>query len=364
MRKFSHYLVGYYGMHNAGDDALMLASMYGISTLAEHTNICVSATSTIYDLASQTLPPTLKARQSFRGQNRLKHYANALRSDTVVFGGGSVMHNSHDLKMKLDMLKFSGTGKSRAVGVSVGPFVDTSAERHCAELLNRLDFVGVRDQKSYDIVQSLAPNANCQLTFDLAPSLVSHPRFKALPAERSGILVNVCPIARGTHGNFDVQADERRIDHLADALIRIWNATGERISVISLNGHHEFGDDRLCELLVRKVSKVVPSRFIQYHTDTFSIIQLVGSFKACLSMRLHGNVFAFMTETPSFSLNYHPKCNQWCEQIGLPQQNRCDMTDFDPQTLTDQVIDGLENGFAIPTLTVDKAVQRSLSNWS
>lgn len=364
MRKYDTYLVGYYGMENAGDDALMLSALHGIRSTNEHAKVLISSSTEIKSIRGTTLAPTLSLHQAFRGQNRLKNYWNAFRSNAIVFGGGSVLHNSHDLKIKMDMVKLCGGDFSRAAGVSIGPFVDSEAESHCAALLNKLDFVGVRDQQSYDIAQSIAPHANCKLTFDLAPALVTHPDFKASTQDREGVLVNVCPVARTPNGDFDYQADAQRIAELAEGLKTIYQQTGEKISVISLNANGDFGDDILCNMLIEKLGNTVPCVFIPYHHDTLNFIKVISSFKICISMRLHGNVFAYMTGTPSFSLNYHPKCEQWCEQIGLPEAHRIDLSEFDSASLAHSVIDGLQNGFQFPALPVEKAVERSLSNWS
>lgn len=363
MRKFNSYLVGYYGMKNSGDDALMTAAIIGIKKRNNDARILVSTPSSLRLYDGSSVNPSLAESQLFRGQNRLQHYMNSSRSNSIVFGGGSVLHNSHDLRIKLQMLKLAGTRDSRAVGVSVGPFVDAQAEKYCAELLNKLDFVGLRDEKSFQIAKEISPNANLHLTFDLAPSLMASHQFAVAQTNREGILVNICPVAKTPNGNFDIKEDSFRVESLAKALTKIAKTTGESVSIMSLNSHLEFGDDDLCQALYRRLNGVIPVKVINYHHNVFNVIKVVSSFKVCLSMRLHGNVFAYMTNTPSISLNYHVKCNQWCNQIGLSKKQRFDLHELSSTALSDTVIDGLETGFEKPSLELNDALDKSLSNW-
>ncbi len=363
MSSFDTYLVGYYGMQNAGDDALMLASINGINRIKPFSKIKISTSNGISVANQRCFSSRLREQQSFRGQNRLTHYTNALASKSVVFGGGSVLHNSHDLRLKLQLLKLAGKKNSRAVGVSIGPFVDSKAEKYCAELLNRLSFVGVRDEQSLEIANAIAPNANCHLTFDLALGLLKDPSFNPSVTNRQGILVNVCPVAKDPSGNFDSSADIKRVKQLARALTLVHRLTGEHITVISLNGHQKLGDHSLCQKLMEELYTRVPVGIIGYHENPMKILKVVSSFKVCISMRLHGNVFAYMTGTPSISLNYHPKCDQWCEQIGQPNSHRVAVDDVDSDAFLNAITEGLENGFRLPTLDIESAVQKSLLNW-
>lgn len=363
MSSYDTYLVGYYGMQNAGDDALMLASINGINRLKPFSKIKISSGKTIRINKNLCYPSSLKQQQAFRGQNRLTHYGNAMASSSVVFGGGSVLHNSHDLKLKLQLLKLAGRKPSRAVGVSIGPFVDTSAEKYCADLLNRLRFVGVRDKQSMEIAQAIAPDANCRLTFDLALGLVTDPAFSQTLVKRRGILVNVCPVAKDPSGNFDKKADVSRVKRLARILAMVHHLTGEHITIMSLNGHNEYGDDELCTMLKNELCQRAPTTFIGYHDNPMNILKVISSFKVFMSMRLHGNVFAYMTGTPSISMNYHPKCNEWCKQIGLPERHRVSLETLASDSLLNTLIEGIEYGFDRPTLDVETAVHKSLLNW-
>ena len=73
LKKYDAYLVGYYGMRNSGDDALMYATAWG----AKHLIGCNKTKVGLYgDYTRETKGDhqlALKFNQIFPGQNRLLH---------------------------------------------------------------------------------------------------------------------------------------------------------------------------------------------------------------------------------------------------------------------------------------------------
>ena len=80
------------------------------------------------------------------------------------------------------------------MGVGLGPFQNVAAEKSCTEFLKECRFTGVRDQTSFDLAKSLAPDANLRLTFDLAPLLLAQKERPLRAMPRSGIAVSLCPV--------------------------------------------------------------------------------------------------------------------------------------------------------------------------
>ena len=159
-KKYDAYIVGYYGMQNSGDDALMYATAWAAKHIigCENTKVGLYGNYTRETQSDHQL--SLKFNQKFPGQNRLLHYKTALQSKRIIFGGGSVLHSETDINLKRQLMSLSNPKKSLAVGVSIGPFHSVSAEKSCAKFLNECGYVGVRDNESLEIANRIAPKAN------------------------------------------------------------------------------------------------------------------------------------------------------------------------------------------------------------
>ncbi|SMF54653.1 Polysaccharide pyruvyl transferase family protein WcaK [Alteromonadaceae bacterium Bs31] len=355
------YLVGYYGMRNTGDDALMLATAWGANTFLGSSEFIVNSPRTVRLPGEQVLPATLAEVQGIRGENRLRQYANALRSNTVIFGGGSVLHSSQDIAIKRHLIKLSGNKQALALGVGVGPFKDNRAEKLCTKFLNECEFVGVRDQQSLDIAKAIAPAANVKLTFDLAPLLTLNKHYTAERNERVGIAICLCPNERLSGGMSD---EVSRLNVLAEALTRIYIETGRKVTLIDFNGHDsELGDNKVHQELKWRLPEVLVKEHLYYNENPLQVLKRLAGFELVIGMRLHAAILAYLAETPVIPLNYHSKCAGWCEQIGISEDYIFDSRQFDPQHLVNEATSILSGNYKQPTLTTAKATELALNNW-
>lgn len=357
------WLVGYYGMQNCGDDALLLATMYGAKHYLDCQKLAVASVGDIHLSDHTNVTATLRKDQDWRGQNRLTQYKNALTSRRVIFGGGSVFHTATDINQKRHLIRLSNARNSMALGVSLGPFANAEAEVACQQFLNECGFIALRDKQSYDLAKSLAPNANLRLTFDLAVMLTNHPEFKVNQGERHGILFNVCPVAKDAFGTTDPFEEEQRVREMCQVIEAIWKRTGERITLISLNGNQQTGDVKITQMICDELRARMPISAIPYNPNPLKVINVISHFKVMVSMRLHGNIFAYMSKTPSIAINYHPKCEQWCEQIELPASVRFDANNIPKRRLFGTMVKGLERGFPMAQLPIETATELSELNW-
>jgi len=354
------YLMGYYGMQNSGDDALLAAVAYGAGRYLGEREFFINSPRQIKLEEVGTVKPLLVTKQRWPARNRLVQYQAALRSQRIIFGGGSVFCTRRDIDLNRDLLTLSGGKGHLALGVGVGPFESVAAERACAKLLKRLDFVGVRDVESLNIAKSIAPQANIAFTFDLAPTLLSAPGFSIRPIPRKGIAVCLCPKERL---NGDRESEQGRLRAIADALKKFHQHTGEPITFLDFNGHPELGDRQVHQEVAAMLGPTVSACFVDYDPNPYRVLQRLAGFNAIVSMRLHGSVFGFMAETPVLSVNYHSKCKGWCGQIGLPDHMQFDVDELCSNQLFNALNGGMNEGFASNKMTVRSAAQAALKNW-
>lgn len=358
MKTYDAYLVGYYGMQNSGDDALMYAAAWGAQSFLNSQKIILSAPRNLQIPDLGIVNGCLSGKQAFRGHHRLQHYFAAAKSDRVIFGGGSVLHHERDIRLKMDLMKLATHG-GVAIGVGVGPFANEGAEKACQEFLNKCEFVGLRDVESFECAKQLAPNANLELTFDLAPALLCG-NFQLPDVERSGIAFNLCPVK-----SFDIDSEEsqKRIRDFKQVIENVWYATGEKIYLLDINGHSELGDSTLHHKLMLSLSRDVQIEHIGYDPNPYNLLQRLASYKAIASMRLHGSILGYMAQTPVLNLQYHSKCAGWSNQIKHPVHLRFDVNNLSIDGLTFALIDGWSHGFSMPEVTCASAIRHSLNNW-
>ncbi len=354
------YLVGYYGMQNSGDDALLLATALGAREFLGDQQFVVNSPRTLSMHELGTTSATLCEAQRFPAQNRLRQYRCAAGSERIIFGGGSVFHNARDINLKRHLLKLAGAREHLALGVGLGPFVNVRAEQACARFLNECHYVGVRDAESKAIAEAIAPRARVELTFDLAPSLLHLASHTPQTLVRQGIAVCLCPTERLVG---DPEKERRRLAVLAHALDLAHVLTGEAIHFIDFNGHTQLGDRQVHYELASLMDTKTPKHFVEYDAHPLRVMQRMAGFKVALCMRLHASVLAFMCNTPVLSLNYHPKCAGWCEQIGMPSAYRVNINDLYPYSLAHLLSEGVQQGFEMPAMPVQQAANLSVNNW-
>lgn len=362
MKNFDALLVGYYGMTNTGDDMLMAATAEGASDLYGAKSLAATCPAGSEVARWLNCTPVQGTRQWVKGQGRFEKYIGAARSKHILIGGGSVFHTAKDIAQKRHYLKLAGKGEHRAVGVGLGPFVDRAAEMQCAKFLNEVDFTGVRDDVSLEIAQAIAPKANVKKTFDLAPGMVHRDVFKQAIASSAdnAIGVALCPRERLMR---DQSLEAERMDKLAYSL-RAWHEEfGSEIRLIDLNGNSELGDAQVHEDLRTRLDGL-PVKHINYNANPYACVNEISKLKLLVAMRLHASVFAYLTKVPLLSVNYHRKCDNWCEDIGHNELNFFDAGGFSEEAMQKRGVEILQGNYIAPSLPVEEANRLSLTNWA
>ena len=357
------FLIGYYGMQNAGDDALMLASKYIADFWLQAESVAITSANQTYSKTHNVFHCEVKRPQDFKGQNKIQQLKTALKSRHIIFGGGSVFHRYQDIEEKRWLMRLAHTDQHMAIGVSLGPFADKQSERSCANFLNECHFVGVRDKESLQIARDIAPDANVHSTFDLAPLMVLLPEFKLAAKPRHGIVVNVCPVATDSFGQLDQQQHLKQLRFWCDTLLQLWREHNEPITLIALNGHEQFGDLALCQAIQEKLAGKVAVSITPYQNDPFATIKTLSAAKLILGMRLHACVFGYLTNTPVVAVNYHAKGEAWCKQIGLFPDYRFNIRSAKSTQLAEVVSRIFSLGYQEPQLNRNEALLLAKQNW-
>lgn len=355
------FLSGYYGMQNSGDDALLMSTALGAKRFLNADSLAISSPTRVKLPMLDAFAPALAERQNFRGENRFRHLVSAAKANRIIFGGGSVLHCPSDIHMKRAMMKLAGKGPHMAIGVGVGPFYTSAAEKACAKFLNECHYIGVRDEESFDIASALAPSANIEMTFDIAPMLIDYiPEDPINTIQRRGIGVALCPKER-LHGN--PEAEQERLRAIATALTTASRESGEPVFLIDLNGHAKLGDATVHNELRSYLPKDIPVFTVPYNSNPLRLMERLRHLRVVIGMRLHASILSYMVDTPVLSLNYHSKCVGWCDQIAMPNAYRFDTQHLDGYVMADVLTRGLKHGFAMPRLSTADAYRAARKNF-
>jgi polysaccharide pyruvyl transferase WcaK-like protein len=355
-------LHGYYGEQNAGDDAFVLISAWAARRFLGCERVYARADSlpAQHGTHLRRMFVSMQRRGGAR-LNWLRELWISRTADVLVWGGGSIFHSTPTLERYLRALDRAGAGPHCAVGVSIGPFRDPSAEATCARVLERLDFVGVRDQASLARGQAIAPRAALELTFDLAPLLPEACGASgAARAPRRGLGIALCGLARASAEEQAVES--ARVRAVAEAVRTILGRGAvDELLLIDLNGHSDAAAHRA---LADALPAGTPLRHLPYADDPLATWQTIAGLRALVAMRLHAAVFGFCAGTPTAVLAYHEKCWQWAETIGADRSLVCDAAAIDPGGLASAVERLLSGAAPPPRLDPRAAVLAARRNFA
>jgi polysaccharide pyruvyl transferase WcaK-like protein len=281
---------------------------------------------------------------------------------SIIFGGGSIFHSDHDLRRYETWMLRARGGPRFAAGVSVGPFKTHTAETICSRILHAMAFVGVRDTASLERVRFLAPSARTELTFDIAPLLLTHvqPCEQSPPVGRE-LAISLCALRSDP-------PDPRWLSELTVSLSRLSRrALFDRVALVDFNAESfdsERSDRQLHLRLARALSGHVRVEHVPYAGNPRLIASRLEGASAVLAMRLHAAVFAYVMRKPCVVIRYHEKSTQWCREIGLPDSLSVDKNELVATELETMLEAALSFTPPRPTLPVEKAIERSLRNWT
>lgn len=360
----SALLIGYYGQRNTGDDAFLVVTAWGVSRFLGGRRI-LAAASQVPHTYNVRIRPVLSDLRVIRRRNQMRLQAAAQASQIIVFGGGSLFHEGDQIEDWRRLLDLAGAGRHLALGVSFGPFIDTKAEKACARLIGKLDFISVRDRASIDIVRDLVPSANVALTFDLAPLLPMATGMELLTQSvscRDGI-----GLALRDYDRFigrDPATDRTRARIIAAALsLCAERGIFENLTIFDFNGHSVYGDFEIHRYVTTLLSPRIRVKHIPYSPDPAIAFQALNSVRGMIAMRMHAAVFAFCTRTPTLILSYQPKCIGWANMIGCPAEFIHDAHSLDVEELAHSIERLVSPSPAQPKLSVAEALRCAELSW-
>ncbi|MFT3669593.1 MAG: polysaccharide pyruvyl transferase family protein [Pseudoxanthomonas sp.] len=317
---------GYYGMRNFGDD------LFGV--------LCARAAQTYWRAAPRVVGPPLAsapARSTMPRRyptrwyggtgvvgkaSRWLSFARGLRDcDVLVMGGGSVITARESFRKPMMLAAVERGVQLAAVGVSIGPFDTTRDEDAVAAFLQRFRYLSVRDARSHRLAQAMGLEAITHGGCDLAALLPALGPVVAGPVKmpNAPVRIGVAPCRYREDGDYAAPSRRRWEEHLITTLAALQRSRDVSVEVFSLNEHPQHGDRALAQALVDRLrTEGVTAEWRGYASqDPLRTVDALAACDVVISARLHGAIVAYLQDVPFMIIDYHPKCRDFADDIGL-----------------------------------------------
>jgi len=300
-------VLGYYGLGNCGDEAVLAGLLHGLREQAPHIQVTVLSAN----------PRATSQLHQVRSVHRIRRLLPTIAGcDALVAGGGSLLQDitsQRSLVYYVFALKAAlALGKKVVLcGQGLGPLVTPRSRRMAASVLNRAHAITLRDPDSLELLREIGvSHPRVELCADLAFLLPPPP-----PQPPSTLLGEAGRSLGLALRPWNIQPDDE------DA----WRTAGRRASVLceALGSSTRLNVrlvvmqepwDRMLANIAAALSVwptvVEPQRTPTEMTAAFAAYRLV------VAMRLHALIFAAAADVPSVALSYDPKVASFMQTVG------------------------------------------------
>lgn len=320
-------LSGYYGFHNAGDDAILAAILEALKEECPR----------VAPVVLSNDPDHTRIHYGVRAVNRWQpsDVINALtRADLLVSGGGSLLQDvtsRHGMLYYLGVLSLAQRLKvpTMVYAQGVGPIRYASNQRATAKVFNHTKVLTVRDRASKDFLESIGVTRPIIQTADPVLGLVSQQ-----VSQSQGESVLKAAGWKGDRPTFLVclrpWKEEDRVRIFARAFDQVV-AAGYEVAFLAMQPSQDGPLAMAIQGHMEEESVVL--------ADAYDAQTLMGIFMCAdmvVGMRLHALIFGAASCKPLLALSYDVKVDAFMDQVG---QDRILPIDYvTPALLVDQAL--------------------------
>lgn len=355
---------GYYGQLNTGDDAFVAVADWGARKYWHKNNNKFLAIKKKLPEVSGVKGYPFSIPRTYSSQNKL------LISNTnyLISAGGSTIHSAlqkNNIKQLALNEKRNGSKiKIGGIGVSIGPFKTSRDEKAVIEYLKNIDFLAVRDQRSYDFVEQLNLPYKPINSFDLAallPEIYGNNEKGTIKNSIKTIGVSVCPVESIVGAS--TAKEEQRNKNTVELLKLLDSKEDIHFKFFIINGNNKVGDLNLTREIIAKVQ---PKSYeiVEYSKNTHYIWSEISKCDFVISTRLHAAIFACFSNTPFMLNEYHIKCSDFLDDVGHNIDYRLYDNDYDIFRKVNTILDVLsqDSNYIFPS-NIKNMVKKSELNF-
>lgn len=315
-------LIGWNGKRNVGDDAMTAVMInYILQNLQPQATFKLLADDgcLAHYTANSGSVKGFAAYNRFQQIPYLRRWLNPLLFDRrlakaspiLLVGGGSIFHSVFRSQRLAKVVAATQRSHPKtcigALGVSLGPFKSDAETQACKQVLRQLDFIAVRDQRSWEVFQSFKIETPAVRSMDIAlllPELL--PKFPAKISTAPTVGVAL----RQGHTPPEMMAA------LVSSLNELQAANGE--VVVELLNFSDV-DEASSAQLRSQLNATDRVRLYPYMDHPEEMYQRLSECDLVLASRLHAAVISYSVGTAFGVLAYHQKCVDFAQEVGLDE---------------------------------------------
>ena len=323
MKKERLLIFGNYGWNNTGDDAMLYGLLQELAAFHRESEFVIPSRIPV------TVPAHVKNRVRFVKPSPIHVLWEMVRASLFIVGGGTHLHDYGRRRNRISVLLafliivfLAKMLRNEVYLISngIGPITTIWGRALTRLICRRADYITVRDQASYGILEALGLANRISLAFDLSALL-------PLPDESHGnqvgegvngriLGVSVTPVFELYHGDRD--KDLLIVNEIGEQLSLWLSKTPDlKVFLFIFKDKPRNDDVHITRLLVEQLRPVEQVTIIPYNLDSVSTLAKVSKCYAFIGMKYHSSLFAYLGNVPLLIIDYHPKCRALAEEIGL-----------------------------------------------
>lgn len=331
--------LGTHGQFNLGDELLLETFL---SQLGSEHQYAVNS----YDpsFTQGMLKPRFNVQVFHTTRELPRFLKHLLTSNLLFFGGGSIIKELYasvgrnpysTLLMILATVTFAKQIARKKVvmsNIGVGPLMTPRGEMLARWILNQVDFLSVRDEKSHRTTLKLGLSP---LKVNLVPDAVfANPPEVFLPDPKPSPPSNKTRIALNL--NFDIEnpaAWEPFLKSLAGSLKHIHSETPLELHALPMQSKYKANDD--LSVLKGFAERIPEIPFIWHDPQTAQeAAEIIAGVDVVLAERLHTLVISSILGKPFYGLVYDVKVQELVDYLDMTEYSRNINQPFAAEELT------------------------------
>ncbi|RWZ59072.1 polysaccharide pyruvyl transferase CsaB [Halobacillus fulvus] len=323
-------LSGYYGFHNAGDEAILLSMIQQLRKKNPEVRLTALSNDPVH--TSRTYGIEAVNRWDLRQVFRLLS-----RSDGLISGGGSLLQDATGIK---SIIYYTGVIRMAKLlrkpvfvyAQGMGP-IDSRFGRFLVKAaLKKKVRLTVRDEESRDLLERIGIRQPIELVPDPVLGMeIEGGQSDWLQKHSLSSVVTVSVRNWPTpYAPFEKVA--RVLDHLADR--------GHSIVYVPMHGQEDDAASREVAALMEQASSVFP-----FDETVEEKARVIGASRLLIGMRLHSLIFAAGASVPFVALSYDPKIDSFSRMSGQKVGGHVAQDDWDEESLLADVAESFEREY-------------------